>query len=140
MVLKLAAISLLVVLIPACGTTNLSKPDYAEIIAGRKSIVRTDNTPLFPAGLSLGSTMLISVDGSMVHRDFLALDDRVAVAIGEREFEVSCPSDRDSNSVLNAEFVNIKIEENHEYIISCGPKSGISVKHRTVKPGQIHFQ
>jgi len=136
MALKLVAIPVFVVLIPACGTTVLSKPDYAEVIAGKKSIVRTDNAPIFPALLSLGSTTLISVDGNMVHRDILAADDRVAVAIGEREFEVSCPSDHDSNSGLNGEFVNIEIEENHEYIILCGPKSGISVKQRSVKYGQ----
>lgn len=133
MVLKLVAIPIFVVLIPACGTTNLSKPDYVDVIAGKKSIVRTDNTPLFPAGLSIGSTTLISVDGNMVHRDFLALDDRVAVAIGEREFEVSCPSDHDSNNELDVKFVNIEIEENHEYKILCGPKSGVSVKRRSVE-------
>lgn len=135
---KLLTILIAITLISACGTTRLSQYDYAGVDAGQKSIVRTDNTPLLPALLSLGilsmpSTTLLAVDGQVIQRGLFALDDQVAVAIGRREFDVSCPSDRDYNRGISAESVIVEIKSNQEYIISCRPKTGIAVKFRDFK-------
>ena len=110
-----------VVSITSCGTTALSRNEMAEIDAGKKAIVRTNNQPLL-AGMILGDepvTKIIAVDGTKRDAALLKLDEAIAVDVGLHQIEFSC-SNRAREDERNAvEMMQLDLKPYHEYLVRC---------------------